>query len=323
MSGGAAPVISLSAGAISGGHYYDLSGGSTRGRGQPDCGALRPRLKGLVTLPRSAAQRLVRPALALCLASFGVCLGASQADALDQGGDTMRLLSFGGMCVNCELSGRKLPDARFLGANFMGATFVGSDMRGASFFGSNFANADLTRADLRGANLFGSDFMNANFTDANVAGVTGHGVNLVGANLTRANFQGANMTGGELMRVNARQCRFDGANLFGVNLTQGRFDGASFRDAQLVGAILTGGVFTGADFRGAVLMHASLAGADLSGAKGLTQEQVGQACSAAGTRLPTGLVPKTCSGLPNFIIMHSTPSRAGAPQFVIEPLGPN
>src|ERR1700676_888176 len=133
-------------------------------------------------LPRSPAHLLSRISLALCMASFAAPFAATHAWAADDGEDTARLLSFGGMCVNCELSGRKLPEAKFIGANFAGASMVGSDLHGATFFGSNFNGADLAKADLHGATLFGSDFTGTDFTDANLAGVHGHGDTFNGAN---------------------------------------------------------------------------------------------------------------------------------------------
>src|SRR5580698_7807647 len=162
-------------------------------------------------LPGSPANLLSRISLALCLASFAATLAATHAWAADDGEDTARLLSFGGMCVNCELSGRKLPEAKFIGANFSGATMVGSDLHGAAFFGSNFNGADLAKADLHGATLFGSDFTNTDFTEANLSGVRGHAATFLGANLSRANFEGANLWGSDLMRVSARDSQFSGA----------------------------------------------------------------------------------------------------------------
>ena len=38
-------------------------------------------------------------------------------------------------------------------------------------------------------------------------------------------------------------------------------------------------------------------GADLTGARGLTQAQVGRACGDASTRLPRGLTARTCRGI--------------------------
>src|ERR1700733_9583700 len=118
---------------------------------------------------------LTRFAAALLLACSGAALAVPQAWARTQGDDVSRLFSFGGACVSCELSGRKLPDAHFVGANFSGSVLVASNLEGAWFVGANFSRANLTRADLSGANLLGSNFVGADFTDANFSGIRGHG----------------------------------------------------------------------------------------------------------------------------------------------------
>jgi uncharacterized protein YjbI with pentapeptide repeats len=66
---------------------------------------------------------------ALTLALAGL-VGQAQASTEDK--DVARLVSFGGMCVSCELSGRKLTGAKFTGANFAKAVLIGSDLRGAA-----------------------------------------------------------------------------------------------------------------------------------------------------------------------------------------------
>jgi hypothetical protein len=58
--------------------------------------------------------------------------------------------------------------------------------------------------------------------------------------------------------------------------------------------VLSGGTFDGADFKDAEMHHAVIAGADLTHARGLTQEQVDEACSDSKTRLPSGLTARTC-----------------------------
>lgn len=266
---------------------------------------------------RSPLAFLSRIAATLILASVGGAFSATQAWALGQGDDVSRVFSFGGACVGCELSGRKMPAAHFLGANFSNATLVGSDLQGAWFFGANFSKANLTRADLHGASLFGSDFVGCDFTSANLTGVRGHGADFTGANLTRANLANANLLGAELVRVNAREALFVGASMFGANLSEGHFERASFKGAGLIAANLTGSFFAGADFTGANLAHANLAGADLSAVKGLSQAQIDEACSGAGTRLPSGIVPKSCRSTgPNVIILHSTPHPGGPHPFI-------
>jgi uncharacterized protein YjbI with pentapeptide repeats len=271
-------------------------------------------------LPRSPIAFLSRSLLVLVMASFGAMFAATRALAGDDGQDTARLLSFGGMCLNCELSGRKLPEAKFMGANFAGASMVGSDLHGASFFGSNFSGADLAKADLHGAILFGSDFTNTDFSDANLSGVRGHGANFLGANLSRANLDGANLLGAELARVTARDAQFAGATLFGANLSQGHFEHANFRNANLIGVNLAGADLAGADVTAANFAHANIASSDLSQARGLTQAQLDVACGGPSTRLPPGLVARACkAGIGNVIILRSTPPiHAGAPRYIVE-----
>ena len=53
---------------------------------------------------------------------------------------------------------------------------------------------------------------------------------------------------------------------------------------------------SGGDGAKALLAGATLIGADLSNAKGLTQDQVDEACAGAGTRLPRGIVARGCNG---------------------------
>ena len=106
-------------------------------------------------------------ALSLALTALG---GAAWAQPNDDR-DVARLVSFGGMCVNCELSGRKLTGAKFTGANFDRAVLIGADLRGAAFYGSNFSGADLTRARLRGVRLRGADLRGARLDGCDVDNV--------------------------------------------------------------------------------------------------------------------------------------------------------
>ena len=97
-------------------------------------------------------------------------------------------------------------------------------------------------------------------------------------------------------RADASGASFRDADLEGAFLTAGVFARASFRSADMTGASLANARFDGADFRDADLSRAALAGTDLSNALGLTQNQIDDACSGPGTRLPRGLVPRTCRG---------------------------
>ena len=82
----------------------------------------------------------------LVLASLAL---VGQAQAMVDDRDVARLVSFGGSCGKCDLSGRKLTGTRFTGAAFADAVFVGSDLRGSTFMGSNFQRVHMTGADLQ------------------------------------------------------------------------------------------------------------------------------------------------------------------------------
>ena len=108
--------------------------------------------------------------------------------------------------------------------------------------------------------------------------------------------------------------------LWGADLTQGHFERANFKSANLIGANLAAAALAGADFTGANLAHANIASTDLSQTRGLTQAQIDEACGGPSTRLPAGLVAKTCRpGAGNVIVLHSiTPIHAGAPHYIID-----
>ena len=111
--------------------------------------------------------RLTRrlPVLAALLATaLAAVPGMASANMGDK--DVARMVSFGGACAKCELSGRKLAGAQFVGANFAQAALVGSDLRDARFLGANFSGADLSRADLTDAQMVGANFTTAVLTDA-------------------------------------------------------------------------------------------------------------------------------------------------------------
>lgn len=109
--------------------------------------------------------------------------------------------------------------------------------------------------------------------------------NLVGANLSHQCVKHGNLTGADFDHVTAEYMCMSMAN----------FTDASFRDADLTGANLGHSNLRGADLTGATLDITSIIGADLSTAKGLTQAQIDLACGDSKTKLPPGLVVRTCS----------------------------
>ena len=155
-------------------------------------------------------------------------------------------------------------------------------------------------------------------TDANAQGSRFDDATLAGAILRSVDFSAANLN-----RVVAHGADFRDATLRGATLSAGRFEKASFRDSVLDAADLAGGNFDGADFRDASMQRTVLYGADLAHARGLTQDQLDEACADSRTRLPPGLTGKTCSGLhisihgPRMIVVPPIPSAAPAPRYLV------
>jgi len=87
------------------------------------------------------------PALALFAGLSALAAPAAAEVSLSiQDRDVTRMISLGGSCNRCELSGRNLAGATFTGATFTSATLVGADLRGAELVGSNFSASDFSRA---------------------------------------------------------------------------------------------------------------------------------------------------------------------------------
>ena len=111
------------------------------------------------------------------------------------------------------------------------------------------------------------------------------GCDLHGADLSNQCVKGGDLTGANFAEVNAHYMCMSLAN----------FTDVDFRGADLTGANLAYSNLTGADLTGAVLDITSIKGTDLSRTKGLTQAQLDQACADKETKVPKGLVAKSCS----------------------------
>jgi uncharacterized protein YjbI with pentapeptide repeats len=161
---------------------------------------------------------------------------------------------------------------------------TGINAVGADLAGYNLQNTCWDRSDLRGAivsdaNLSDTTFANAVLQQANLDGVLAHGASFASANL-----YGANVSQSDLSSANLLAANLAGALLQGTNLTD-----ANLLRANLAGATMFGANLTGADLLNANLTGALLPDVDLSGAENLTTEQVTDALTNAGTRLPEGV----------------------------------
>jgi uncharacterized protein YjbI with pentapeptide repeats len=190
---------------------------------------------------------------------------------------------------------------------------VGVDLGGARLSGVNLHGATLTEADLSEANLNGANLSGANLSGANLSGTYLNDADLSGADLSEADLKEANLgwailSGPARSRIFLGPSNMSGANLRGAKLRRANLRGANLRDANLSGADLSGANPSGANLSGAnlsdidlstvnlsnanlsnaKLSRADLRGADLRGAKGVTDEQLGEAISLEGAFMPNG-----------------------------------
>lgn len=130
-------------------------------------------------------------------------------------------------------------------------------------------NSDLVGARLDRIEAYEADFSGANLTDADFSSARMTFSIFVRSNLTRANL------GDAILNVtDMRQ-----ANLAGANLSRANLGSSDLR---------------GVDLTGAFLYRTILYRTKLVDAKGLTQEQLDDACGNETTKLPAGLVVRPC-----------------------------
>ncbi|MFO1120184.1 MAG: pentapeptide repeat-containing protein [Rhodospirillales bacterium] len=172
-----------------------------------------------------------------------------------------------------KLSGADLRDARLDHSDFQRSAFTGADMESASLAETDLDSADFRGACLRKASLHDADMEDATFRHAYLGRA-----DLRSRLLTRADFSSAELHGADLRGADLTGADFRNASLrcFASHKTEPsmQIDCASLEAAEL----------TGARFEGA----------DLAYAVGLTQAQLDGACGDAATRLPQGLVIRSC-----------------------------
>lgn len=171
--------------------------------------------------------------------------------------------------IGADLRDSDLSRADFQRANFAGADLESAVLKATDLDSANFSNACLRKVDMRDADMEDADFRHA------YLGRT----DLRSPFLTRADFSFANLHGADLR----------GANLSGAN-----FRGASLR-CFIAHKKEPAPQIDCADLEGASLRGARFEGADLEHVRGLTQEQLADACGDAATRLPEGLSLLTCA----------------------------
>lgn len=111
--------------------------------------------------------------------------------------------AYGGVCEECDLSGRILTGARMTHSNFSRSDFSNAvltraDASHSEFHGADFTQADLTRARLIDASCPQARFERARLAQADARGADFTRANFAGADLTRMNFEDADLSGADL-----------------------------------------------------------------------------------------------------------------------------
>jgi len=115
--------------------------------------------------------------------------------------------AYGGVCEECDLSGRILTGARMSNSNFSR---------------SDFSNAVLTRADASHSEFAGADFTQADLTHARLIDTSCQRARFEHALLERANARGADFTRASFAHADVTRMNLEDANLSGADLRQAR-----------------------------------------------------------------------------------------------------
>ena len=182
-----------------------------------------------------------------------------------------------------RLSGVNLNGARLSEANLSGANLNGANLSGANLNGANLSGTYLNDADLSGADLSEADLNEANLGWAILSGPARSRIFLGPSNLSEANLRGAILSEANLRGANLREANLSGADLRGANPSGANFSGANLSDIDLSTVNLSD-----ANLSNAKLSRANLRGTNLRGAKGVTDEQLGEAKSLEGAIMPDG-----------------------------------
>lgn len=144
--------------------------------------------------------------LAAFAAAILVMVSASQALAFWPFGADARVdlaPAYGGVCEQCDLSGRILAGAKMSNSNFRGSDFSNAVLARADASHSEFEAADFTEADLSRTRLVAASCPRARFERATLENADARGAdftraNFADADVTRMNFEDANLSGADL-----------------------------------------------------------------------------------------------------------------------------
>lgn len=104
-------------------------------------------------------------------------------------------------------------------------------------------------------------------------GINAHDVNLAGAQFPEADFWCASLFGTDLSSSNLTRANLEQTQLIGVNFSRANLTGSS-----LDGSWVFSSKFSGANFKNVSLRNTAFSNVDLSEVKGLTENQLSEAC---------------------------------------------
>jgi len=139
-------------------------------------------------------------------AALGAVSASQAASAFWPFGSTARLEAqpaYGGICEDCDLSGRILTGARMTHSNFSRSDFSNAVLSRADASHSEFTGADFTQADLTRTRLIDASCPHARFERAQLAQADARGADFTRAtfthaDVTRMNFENADLSGADL-----------------------------------------------------------------------------------------------------------------------------
>ncbi len=193
-----------------------------------------------------------------------------------------------------DLSDRDLRCANLSGASLQGINLRLADLRGAELTGADLTGADLSYARLDYANLWKAGLVKAKLSNSKLVGAILNDANLENADLRAAVLRGARLNSANLVRVDFSNANLESAELGGAELEKANLRGANLTNSDLGLARLVEANLFSANFHGSDLTGTRFDSADFSKVKGLTQEQLDNACGKYVRDLPAGLKIGPC-----------------------------
>ena len=102
----------------------------------------------------------------LATITVAVTLVSSSASAFDSA--HLKRLKDTGYCINCDLSGANLEDAKLMGAKLEGADLKGANLTEAELSGADLTGTNFRKADMNFVNMKGAILCNTTMPDKSV-----------------------------------------------------------------------------------------------------------------------------------------------------------